>query len=361
MAADKHKSDRRVRNAILITLTTILTLIIVVAGALFAVANYYVSMIPKSDRHNPSEIIDPSNEAFETKDPLDKIPYDPDDSSHDPNYGTGPVETMDPGDVTWEDPSKLPEVGDDGLLNIMIVGQDTRRKTRGLSDTMLLVSINTKSNNVSLISFLRDTYVQIPGGYSDNKLNCAYRYGDFKLLRETLQLNFGITVDGFFECTFSSFKDVINTLGGVQVELTKKEADYMKNHLKISGIKTGMNTLNGEKALEYARIRKIDSDFGRTNRQRKIVLSLFNEFKDANVLELKAMAEKLLPMMRTDMSNSEILSLMQLIPRISSLKISAYSVPFKGAFEYKIIRGMDVVFPDLAKIRTKLANEYLPK
>ena len=362
--ASGNKKNKKVRNVILITITTILTVIIVVAGSLFAVANYYVSMIPKSNDGNDGNGNDPSYEDYGTGDQPGQLPDydgydDEDDYPEDPDLP--PMETMDPADVEWETPDSLPDVDDDGLLNIMIVGQDTRSNKRERSDTMLLISINPKSNNVSLISFLRDIWVQIPGG-SDNRLNVPYARGGFELLRKTLKTNFGVTIDGFFECNFNSFIDVIDTLGGVKITLTEKEVNYMKNSMGVKGVKVGENNLDGIQALSYARIRKIDSDWGRTNRQRKIILSLFDEFKDANIMELKATAEQLLPKMKTDMSNGDIMSLMlTMLPKLSSMKLSSYSVPSSGTYQNKKIGGRAVLVPNLSKIRTQLANEYLPK
>lgn len=160
----------------------------------------------------------------------------------------------------------------DSLINILLIGQDKREgEERQRSDAMILCSFNPETSKLSMMSFLRDLYVQIPG-YEDNRLNAAYAYGGFELLKETLELNFGISVDGCLESDFSGFEKIIDTIGGVEIELTKEEAE-------IVGVNEGVCTLNGNQALTYARIRKIDSDFQRTERQRKIMNSVFEKAK----------------------------------------------------------------------------------
>ena len=155
----------------------------------------------------------------------------------------------------------------DHLINILLVGQDRQAgQGRQRSDTMILCSYNPNTNEVSLISFLRDLYVSIPGGYSNNRLNAAYAFGGFPLLYKTLEQNFGVKIDGGVEVDFGGFTELIDLIGGVDIYLTAKEAPYV-----ATSCKEGMNHLNGRKALNYARIRKIDSDFGRTNRQRTLI------------------------------------------------------------------------------------------
>ncbi|MBQ4348431.1 MAG: LCP family protein [Clostridia bacterium] len=244
------------------------------------------------------------------------------------------------------------------LINILIVGQDKKEgdTTRQRSDIMMLCSYNMQRNEVSVISFLRDMYVKIPGGYSNNKLNAAYHFGGFPLLYQTLLDNFGIKVDGGVEVDFDGFVDIVDMLGGVDVYLTAKEAPYVS-----STATEGVNHLNGRKALNYARTRKTDDDFGRTERQRKLLLLLFDKVKDADSETIKSLIDRALTMVKTDMTDSSITSLVAaLLPKISTLKINTYHVPMKGSFTYGYARGMQVLIPDLQEIRDTLESEYLP-
>ena len=124
------------------------------------------------------------------------------------------------------EPVKPPEKSKN-VINILLIGQDeTVPGVRARSDSMILVTFNTATKDVTFTSFMRDAYVQIPG-YSPNKLNHAYQYGGVKLLNKTLKVNYGVEVDGNIEINFEQFKAVIDMLGGVEVELTEKESWYM--------------------------------------------------------------------------------------------------------------------------------------
>ncbi len=245
------------------------------------------------------------------------------------------------------------------LMNILIVGQDQKAEdtTRQRSDVMMLCSYNMETNEVSVISFLRDLYVKIPGGYSNNKLNAAYHFGGFKLLYETLLDNFGVRVDGGIEVDFNGFVEIVDMLGGVDIYLTAEEAPYVSTNSV-----EGMNHLNGKKALNYARTRKTDDDFGRTERQRKVLVALFEKVRNADAETISSLIDKALSMVKTDMTDATIASLIAtLLPKVSTLKINTYHVPAKGNFVYGYARGMQVLIPDHQEIRDTVENEYLPK
>ena len=155
-------------------------------------------------------------------DTVDVIPPDQEDFETDTSNEPKGIIELKPEEVDW---SEIEPFLDDDLLNILLVGQDRReREGRQRSDSMILCSINPDTKQISMISFLRDLYVQIPGGYSDNRLNAAYVFGGFPLLMDTLHTNFGVSIDGCFEVDFSGFQSVIDILGGVDIEMTSKEA-----------------------------------------------------------------------------------------------------------------------------------------
>lgn len=241
-------------------------------------------------------------------------------------------------------------------LGCLLVGQDRRPgQGRQRSDSMILCSYNPENNQLSMISFLRDLYVQIPG-YSDNRLNSAYVFGGFPLLKETLYLNFGVTVDGCFEVDFNGFTGVIDTIGGVDISLSEAEAAIVGG-----GATAGMNHLNGEQALTYARIRYIDSDFNRTARQRNVINSAIGKLRNCSVKQLMSLLDTVLPLITTDMSNMDITSLaLRYAPSLPSIQVSSHYVPGEGCYQYAKIRGMSVLVPDLKKVRTALREQYLP-
>ena len=355
------KSSKK-RKKLIIALVCILLALALIVGALFAVVGHYLGKINRDD---PGLTIPPSEEFFETDVPPENTvtlqttvgTLSPDGSTEattEPVATEPPAVTVDPDEITWEE---LPAIGDDDILNIMLVGQDRRPgEGRTRSDVMMLCSINPKTGEVSLISFLRDLYVQIPGGYSDNRLNVAYFFGGFPLLYETMYQNFGITVDGGFEVDFEGFSDIVDTLGGVDVTLSGAEA-------KLVGVgeSSGYYHLNGEQALTYSRIRSLDNDFNRTGRQRIVMEAIFNKFRGSDLSTVLSLIDTVLPMLTTDMSNTEIISLAPtLVPSMSNMEISTYMIPAYDCYTFASIRGMSVLLPDLPKIRNYLATEYLP-
>ena len=262
---------------------------------------------------------------------------------------------LEPEDVEWNG-DEFEALNNDGLVNIFLIGQDKREgESRQRSDAMILCSFNPETNQLSMISFLRDLYVQIPG-YENNRLNAAYAYGGFELLKEMLELNFGVSVDGCLESDFEGFEKIIDTIGGVAVELTAEEAEIVGN-----GATEGVCTLNGEQALTYARIRKIDSDFQRTARQRKIMCAVFEKAKTYSLTELAVFFSEILPLMSTDMTEDEMMTLaLTFASSFQNVEIKSYIVPTEGTYKNAMIRGMAVLVPDLYEIKKLIFEEYLP-
>lgn len=323
------KKQKKKSKGFLVFLLVVLTLVL--SGTF--VAN---SLLNKINRFDEFETVPVEDEYFET-------------DAHD-----GSLDIIDPDSIEWNGENY--SANDDKLINILLVGQDRRQgQGRQRSDSMILCSFNPSTNEVALISFLRDLYVRIPG-YSDNRLNAAYVFGGFPLLIDTLYVNFGITVDGCVEVDFNGFTKVIDAVGGIDVKLTAAEAKIIGD-----GAKEGISHLDGDHALMYARIRKLDSDFGRTNRQRNVVKAVFNQVKNCSVSELMSLVNTVLPLVTTDMSNYQITSLaMQYAPALAGLKMSTYSIPADGTYSHAMIRGMAVLVPDLYEVKKILFEEYLP-
>lgn len=276
-------------------------------------------------------------------------------------------EEIDPTDVTWD---TEPEIIDNGpnIINIMLVGSDTRTAgVRGRTDTMVLCTLNKDKKTLTLTSFMRDTYVQIPNA-DPNRLNAAYVFGGFDRLNGALERNFGVKADGFFAVEFDTFQDVIDMVGGVEIELTKKEAEYMNSNLyngygllpiKPQVYVEGKNFMSGVEALGYSRIRYIDSDFGRTQRQRNVLSALFYKCKNLSVPQLYKLMEQVLPMLITDMDNATILSYAaQAAPLLSELKLETQRIPVDGSYRGVMINGMAVLMPDL-EMNRKLLRETM--
>ncbi len=238
-------------------------------------------------------------------------------------------------------------------LNILVVGQAARDgEEERFADTALLFTINTYTKTLTQTSLLRDSFVKPPDyrghTFGRIKLTTVYHlgslYGDgpagsMELMNLTLYKNFGIEVDYNFEIDFEAFVKVINLLGGVDIELTEAEAKYLNNDSKVwQTVEPGMNWLDGDTALAYARMRKAEgdseSDIVRTERQRKFVESLVTKMKDMNLSDLQKIANEVLPMITTSMTNSEItqtlLTLLPMLPELTIEKGGTCPASYKG-------------------------------
>ncbi|MBO5952870.1 MAG: LCP family protein [Oscillospiraceae bacterium] len=274
--------------------------------------------------------------------------------------------TLNPDDLHWNnDPDYI--IDGKHIINIMLIGQDRREgQGRQRSDSMILCTINTKTKTLTMTSFMRDMYVPIPG-YREAKINACYQIGGMQLLDKCLEKNFGVYVDGNIEVDFNGFMDIIDLIGGVELELTATEANYLnaRGNWDVTegdnwSLKPGVNKMNGSQALAYSRIRYItssdstgrpDSDFGRTYRQRKVLTAIMEKAKTQPLNKLNDMAQAVVKLVTTDMENKEILSyITNLLPLLGELEIVTLRIPADGAYsEATLSDGDQVIVPDLKK------------
>lgn len=267
--------------------------------------------------------------------------------SVDPNF-TGPVLNED--DVNMPSgPANTIETGEN-VISFLLVGQDRREGyPRMHSDAMILVTVNKSAKTLTMTSFMRDLWVQIPGYYKQ-RLNVPYMVdptNGFNLLNETLEYNFGVSGEHNIEVDFSGFTAAIEAVGGVTIELTAAEANHLNGQNSSWTLKEGTNHLNGDQALAYSRIRAIGNDFGRTNRQRTVLMALLDKAKTLSLTELYNLAKSLMPMITTDMTDAEILGyVMELAPLLSDLTIVSQRIPADGAYYDANINGNQVLCLD---------------
>lgn len=239
----------------------------------------------------------------------------------------------------------VPPMKPEDIINLLVVGQSSRAGEEGkLADTMILASLNKYNNTLTLTSFLRDTYVDLPD-YRDsrgtlhtcswNKLTSCYALGyswdgpggAMKMMNDCLYNNFGVEVDYNVEIDFECFIKLVDILGGVGIEVTQEEADYLNADtlfVPYGGINAGWVTLGGSEALSYARMRKAagdnDSDIKRTARQRKLMDALFNNIRGMNLSQLTRIVNEILPMITTNMHPDKITEfLVEVAPMVPNL------------------------------------------
>lgn len=190
--------------------------------------------------------------------------------------------------------------------NIVLLGIDAREDTfsGSRSDCIIIVSINNNTKDVKLTSVYRDTYLNIDG-FGLDKVTHAYAYGGPTLSMSTLNKNLDLNISEFVTVNFDTVKAVVDSIGGVEIYVSDEEAS------QISGISSeGTYNLDGSQALAYSRIRKIDTDYRRSERMRTVLNEVFEKAKTKNVTELNSLANTLLPHVYTNISKSEIVSLL---------------------------------------------------
>ena len=250
------------------------------------------------------------------------------------------------------------------VINILLVGQDKRDgQKRQRSDAMILCTLNMDAKTLTFTSLMRDLWVYIPGRYNQ-RLNVPYKLGGFSLLNETLEYNFGVSADYNVEVDFNSFREVIDQIGGIDIELTSSEAAYLNKRGNREfkdrtpwNLQKGMNHLDGSQALAYSRIRKIDSDFARTKRQRKVLNTLLEKSRTLDAVTLYNIAKTVLPMVNTDLKTTQVLNLiMDVVPMLGELKVISQRVPMDGQYYLTRKNGASVIAMKQSQLK---ANQEL--
>ena len=280
------------------------------------------------------------------------------------------------------DLSKYKLKSDTQIVNVLLVGADknldelSKKGADRRSDSMMIATLDIKHGKLKLTSLMRDMYLPVPG-YGNQKLNSAYYYGGIPLLYETIAQNFDIKMDGYAEVNFDAFINVIDKLGGVEVELTESECDALNNtsaaikRKKYRNMKVGKQILNGHQALGYCRVRKgrklpngrilgvytksgKGDDFGRVERQRLTIQSIVNKVKKLSPTELIDLAADVLPSVTTDIPKDDIYSYMLSVVGMGSTKLNQFVVPKDGTYSNQTINGQSVLVPDLPKNKAAL-------
>ena len=260
-----------------------------------------------------------------------------------------------------ENADALEAVG--GMTNILLIGLDARPgETTGRSDTMILLTLDAEHNCIKLTSFMRDLYVEIPGR-KNNRLNAAYVFGGPELLMKTMKKNFGIEVDHYVAVNFSILADVIDQLGGLVIDVPEKylpriNAVIYQDNLVLGLPDTdgyiqeaGEQLLTGKQAQAYARYRygTPDGDFGRTVRQREVVLKCLEKIKSLSMTELVQLAINNLDNVSTDMSVIDMITLAPAAFQLKDSEVRELRIPIDGAYSTKTISGMWVMVPNRNK------------
>ena len=234
---------------------------------------------------------------------------------------------------------------DANQVNVLLIGVDAREgDTVSRSDTMMLATVDFVNKQVKLTSFLRDSYVDLAyKNYGMNKLNAAYSYGGAQACIDTIELNFKVEIPYYAKIDFKIFETIVDELGGLDVEITDREARYINSQDQMTQhekeafpekLEGGTYHFDGAQTLWYARIRYLDSDFNRTKRQRKVIMLGAEKARQMKYTELIKIAEKVLPMVVTNMSKKEMtdLALKAIKSGIYTWDIAQHQIPADGTW-----------------------------
>ena len=266
---------------------------------------------------------------------------------------------------------------DKDVFNVLLIGtdkdedeQDTDGASRR-SDSIMILSLNRKTNTVKVASIMRDTYVEIPGE-EPAKINNAYYVGGPLLLAETIMMNFKIKIHAYMQVNFDAFVKVINQIGGISLTLTESEAEQLNttNYIKVKkfrNLQPGKQKLNGYQALGYCRIRHGTAvngvmpgvytasgkgdDFGRTERQRKVIKAIVRKFKRASMDRKIKAVQNAAPYIKTDIEKKDVIKCAMSVFK-ADREINQLQIPTD--YEDTYVGGQEVLMPDLKKCRKNL-------
>lgn len=247
------------------------------------------------------------------------------------------------------------------VKSVLLIGTDGRNESeQGRSDTMILLSLNSKSKTVNLTSFMRDCYVEIPD-YGWDKLNAAYSYGGAELLMDTIEHNFGIKIDDYVSVNFISFANIIDSVGGIKIDVSDAEAQEINTILQaevnsimgddtLSDLLSGGGKdilLNGKQALSYARIRYVgNADFERTERQRKVMELVMNKIKSFSPSSLSNISKSVMPNVSTNIPSMDMYTLSLRVPFLIGYETQQLQIPADNTYYGEYTASGDALIVD---------------
>lgn len=269
----------------------------------------------------------------------------------------------------------LEPMKEDGVINVLLIGNDSRQNGEdGRSDAMILISISNQTKTIHMTSLLRDMYVEIPG-HDGNRLNAAYAYGGPALLCQTIEQNFGISVNRYVLVNFQAFAALVDAVGGIDMEVTNEEVQWINAYLNEYNLLEGREIttdyldtslsgeihLNGPQALAYSRNRYIGTDFGRTERQRKVLSAVMKRLPVALASGSDELISGLFPNLTTNLSQSEVFRLSLDANKLLTYETVQTVIPADGTYSNASIRGMAVLEVDFEANKAILQKEIYGK
>ena len=263
---------------------------------------------------------------------------------------------------------EMPAEGKSGIYHLLLLGIDNPGKNiTGRSDTMLLACFNARTGKLKLISFMRDTYVSIPR-HGHNKLNAAYSYGGADLLIETLGKSFGVRVDGYVAVNYALMAELVDAIGGIEMDVTEGERkklngileyyNYLRDAPRDEGLlaESGHLTLNGLQTMSFARIRKLDSDFMRVQRQQKVILAIYAKLRAFDLMTLTRVITAYIGRVNTNVTLAQAASLVASVLAFDDMDISTLRVPVDKAYTRQTVNDTYYLMPKLEKCQQAILD-----
>ncbi|MBF7096134.1 LCP family protein [Alkalibacter mobilis] len=264
------------------------------------------------------------------------------------------IDEEDLGVVTDEE--KDTNLSNENVLNFALFGIDTRDNTydESRSDSIIIATLDLDHKKIKLTSLMRDTYVSIPGEKYD-KIGHAYAYGGPSLAIKTINTNYDMNITDFATVNFKAMEKIVDSVGGVEITVTAGESQSIPG---ISG--AGTYTLNGQQAVAFSRIRKIGTDFARTERQREVLEKVINKLlKDRSITKIMSFADSLLPYVQTSLSRGEILSLATKLVTSGATNMEDSRLPIDGHGKDAMIDGVYYLKPSTLEDNVRYLHSFI--
>lgn len=250
-------------------------------------------------------------------------------------------------------------INDNMVLNVLLLGTDSQSAgDGGRTDTILILSLDARNQKLKITSLMRDTWVKIPG-YSSDRINAAYTHGGAKITADTIRYNFGIKIDRYALVDFDNFEHIVDSIGGIDMELNQFEVYYINKNCgnQCPALKgSGMMHLNGKQALMHARNRdSLGSDYDRTERQRKVIMAIFEKGKTLNIGQVTQLVSTMLPMVTTNFKVNEITRIASKALTYLNFPVLQFRIPTDENVRNETIDSkMVLVINDMTKAKNDL-------
>lgn len=256
-----------------------------------------------------------------------------------------------------------PEEVLDEVYNVVLLGIDTLAEEKN-ADTIVVASMNITDKTYHIIQFMRDLYVDIPG-YGKEVLSEAYRYGGGALVTQTISDNFAINIEGYISVDFESFPKIIDSMGGINITLTKEEAEYLNttNYISIKANRTmieGKQTVNGDQALGYCRIQEVPNkddleyDFGRVTRAKAVLNQLFQKASGMSLGDMLYSMNEVLPYLRTNLTKEKFRSMLETMSEIGMSQLDSLRVPIYQYYSRETLNNHTIYVPEVEETTKKI-------